>query len=79
MHLKFDLIRGVAFAWSGFTRGRLIYSIYDPGHTWQLYLKLKENILKQQSVDRQIAPLGYIILIPSQPVCSFSLMLYAIV
>jgi hypothetical protein len=34
----------VAFAWSGFTRGRLIYSIYDPGHTWQLYLKLKENI-----------------------------------
>jgi hypothetical protein len=45
MHLKFDLIRGVAFAWSGFARGRLIYSIYDPGHTWQLYLKLKENIL----------------------------------
>jgi hypothetical protein len=45
VHLKFDLIRGVAFAWSGFTRGRLIYSIYNPGHTWQLYLKLKENIL----------------------------------
>jgi len=28
--------------------------------------------LKQQSVDRQIAPLGHIILIPSQPVFALS-------
>jgi hypothetical protein len=33
--------------------------------------------LKQQSADRQVAPLGHIILIPSQPVGSYSLMLRA--
>jgi hypothetical protein len=31
--------------------------------------------LKQQSADRHVAPLGHIILISSQPVCSYSLML----
>jgi hypothetical protein len=34
--------------------------------------------LKQQSADRHVAPLGHIILIPSQPSLSFiSLMLHA--
>jgi hypothetical protein len=33
--------------------------------------------LKQQSTNRHVAPLGHIILIPSQPICSFSLMLRA--
>ena len=34
--------------------------------------------LKRQSTGRHVAPLGHIILIPSQPVfCSFSLMLCA--
>jgi hypothetical protein len=33
--------------------------------------------LKQQSANRHVAPLGHIILIPSQPVNSFSLMLCA--
>ena len=33
--------------------------------------------LKQQSADRHVAPLGHIILIPSQPVGSYSLMLRA--
>jgi hypothetical protein len=33
--------------------------------------------LKQQSADRYVAQLGHIILIPSQPVCSHSLMLRA--
>jgi len=33
--------------------------------------------LKQQSAGRYVAPLWYIILIPSQPVYSFSLMLRA--
>ena len=31
------------------------------------------NSLKQQSVDRHVAPLGHIILIPSQPVFALSL------
>jgi hypothetical protein len=33
--------------------------------------------LKQQFAGRYVAPLGHIILIPSQPVCFFSLMLRA--
>jgi hypothetical protein len=34
--------------------------------------------LKQQSVDRHVAPLGHIIMIPSQPsLCSYSVMLHA--
>jgi hypothetical protein len=33
--------------------------------------------LKQQSADRPVAPLGHIILIPSQPVFSRNLVLYA--
>jgi hypothetical protein len=33
--------------------------------------------LKQQSEDSHVAPLGHIILIPSQPVFAFSLMLRA--
>ena len=32
--------------------------------------------LKQQSADRHVAPLEHIILIPSQPVCSYSLVLH---
>ena len=31
--------------------------------------------LKQQSADRHVAPLGHIILIPSQPVFALTLML----
>ena len=30
------------------------------------------SLLKQQSVNRHVAPLGHIILIPSQPVCALS-------
>jgi hypothetical protein len=30
------------------------------------------NSLKQQSEGRHVAPLGHIILIPSQPVCALS-------
>jgi len=33
--------------------------------------------LRQQSADRHVALLGHIILIPSQPVCSYSLALRA--
>jgi hypothetical protein len=36
-----------------------------------------DSSLKQQSADKHVAPLGHIILIPSQSVCSFSLMLRA--
>ena len=33
--------------------------------------------LEQQSTDIHVAPLGHIILIQSQPLCFFSLMLHA--
>jgi hypothetical protein len=43
--------------------------------SWILY---SGSSLEQQSTDRHVAPLGHIILIPSHPVCSFSLLLRAL-
>ena len=39
----------------------------------------RANYLKQQPVDRHVAPLGHIILIPSQPVFAFTSCLMIIV
>jgi hypothetical protein len=53
------------YIWFPLTSGHHSNSIYE--YTW----------LKQQSADKHVAPLGNIIMIPSQSVCSFSLMLHA--
>ena len=37
-----------------------------------LYIDQHTSSLKQQSTDRHVAPMGHIILIPSQPVFSLS-------